>query len=96
MHGPALCSALLGFVFLDAVSAATRARLETFSKHSSKPLETMVVNEDEAVLLQAGELNLRSKMQDHGDYAPAKERRPTNCTNRNTSKRKQESHQLQS
>ena len=34
------------------------------------------VSEDEAALLQAGSLNLHSKMHGQGDDAPAKEWRP--------------------
>jgi len=36
-------------------------------------LTTVDVSEDESALLQAGALNLHSKMHDHGDYAPTKD-----------------------
>ena len=77
MHGTTLCSALFGLAFLDAVSAATGTWLEKLCEHCSEPLTMVDVEEDEAALLQAGSLNLHSKTHDHGDYAPAKERRPT-------------------
>ena len=76
MHGTTLCSALFAFACLDAVSAATGTWPETFFEHYAEPLTTVDVSEDESALLQAGALNLHSKMLDHGDYAPTKDYRP--------------------
>lgn len=73
MHVITLCSALFGFAFLDAVNAATRTWPENQLEHCSDPLATVDASEDEAALLQADSLNLRSKIYGYGDYAPAKD-----------------------
>ena len=76
MHATMLCSALFGFAFMEAVSAATGMWPDQLCEHCSEPLTMVDVSEDEAALLQAGSLNLHSKMHGQGDDAPAKEWRP--------------------
>eukprot|EP00930_Biecheleria_cincta_P042415 TRINITY_DN2918_c0_g1_i7.p3 TRINITY_DN2918_c0_g1~~TRINITY_DN2918_c0_g1_i7.p3 ORF type:complete len:135 (+),score=7.99 TRINITY_DN2918_c0_g1_i7:34-405(+) len=77
MHATALCSVLFGLAFLEAVSTAAGTWPEKPCVHCSEPMTMVDVIEDGSALLQAGSLNLRSKTNNDGDHAPAKERRPT-------------------
>jgi len=74
MYRPRLWALCFGCLFSDAMGTATWARREQVSKHCSKPLSTMGMDEDEASLLQA-DLKLHSKMHGQEDYTPSEDQK---------------------